>query len=565
MAELLIKNGVVFDPINEVRGERMDICIRDGKIVESLQDERSAKVIDASGCVVMPGGVDVHAHIAGGKVNSGRLFRPEDGRRGLEPKRGVCKPCSGYSVPNTYATGYRYARMGYTFVMEPAMPPLTARHTHEELVDTPILDNAAMPLLDNNWMTLQYVKEKNIDMLAAYIAWMIKATRGYGIKIVNPGGTEAWGWAKNCGLEDAVPHWDVTPAEIIRALAEANERFEMPHSIHVHGNMLGHPGNFETTLKTFDVVKGIKPSRERQVMHATHIQFFCYGGTSWRDFESKASEIADYVNKNEHITIDLGSVILGDTTTMTADGPMEYTLHKLTGRKWTNHDVELETGAGIVPFLYSGKNAVHSVQWTIGQELALLVKDPWKVVLTTDHPNAGPFIGYPILISTLMSKKRRDEVLNEIHPAVFERSSLASIDRELDFYEIAIITRASSAKILGLHEHGKGHLGAGADADVAIYDISPEERDASRIQKAFLNAKYTIKGGEIVVKDGEIVATPEGRTIYVEPECPEELMKEMMLDLERMFKEYYSVSLANYPVQDAYTPHPYVIKAPMRS
>ena len=157
MAELLIKNGVVFDPINEVRGERMDICIRDGKIVESLRDERSAKVIDASGCVVMPGGVDVHAHIAGGKVNAGRLFRPEDGRRGLEPKRGVCKPCSGYSVPNTYATGYRYAKMGYTFVMEPAMPPLTARHTHEELVDTPILDNAAMPLLDNNWMTLQYV------------------------------------------------------------------------------------------------------------------------------------------------------------------------------------------------------------------------------------------------------------------------------------------------------------------------------------------------------------------------------------------------------------------------
>ncbi len=563
MAELLIKNGVVFDPINGVKGEKMDICIRDGKIVESLHDEHSAKVIDASGCVVMPGGVDAHAHIAGGKVNAGRLLRPEDGRRGLEPKRGVCKPCTGYSVPNTWATGYRYAKMGYTFVMEPAMPPLTARHTHEELVDTPIIDKAALPLIDNNWMTLQYVRDENYEMLSAYVAWMIRATRGYGIKIVNPGGTEAWGFAKNCGLDDPVPHWDVTPADIIRALAHANERYEMPHSIHVHGNMLGHPGNYETTLRTFDVVKGISASMQRQTMHTTHIQFFCYGGTSWKDFESKADEIAKYVNENEHITIDLGSIILGDTTTMTADGPMEYTLYRLTGRKWTNHDVELETGAGIVPFLYSSRNPVHSVQWTIGLELALLLKNPWKVVLSTDHPNAGPFIGYPILISMLMSKKRRDEVMKEVHPAVFDRSSLASIDRELDFHEIAIITRASAAKILGLHNHGKGHLGVGADADVAIYGISHEESDAGAVQRAFLNAKYTIKRGEIVVKDGEIVATPEGRTFYVEPECEESLMNEVMKDIERLFKEYYTVSLSNYPVQDVYTPHPYVIRAPM--
>jgi formylmethanofuran dehydrogenase subunit A len=559
--ELLIKNGVVYDPINGVKGEKKDICIRDGKVVEEV---KNPKVIDAEGRVVMPGGVDVHAHIAGGKINAGRLFRPEDGRKGREPKTKVCRAQSGYSVPNTFTTGYRYAKMGYTFVMEAAMPPLLARHTHEEIIDIPILDNAALPLIDNNWMTFDYVKSGDIDKLAAYISWMIKATKGYGVKIVNPGGTDAWGWAKNQNLNDVSEDWGITPAEIIKALAEANEKFEMPHSIHVHGNMLGHPGNYEMTQDTFDVVKGVKTSKERQVMHHTHVQFHSYGGTRWGDFESKAKDIAEYVNKNEHMSIDMGTVILGDTTTMTADGPMEYGLYQITGRKWTNCDVELETGCGITPFLYSGKNAVHSIQWTIGLELALLMKDPWRLVLTTDHPNAGPFIGYPIVISTLMSKKRRDEVLSGIHPKVYDRSELPSIDREYDFNEIATITRAASAKILGLHEHGKGHLGVGADGDVAIYDVSPEERDTGKIQRAFLNTKYTIKGGQVVVKDGEVVATPEGRTFIVEPEFEdEEIYNEMLSDLEHKFKEYYSVTMANYPVQDTYVPHPYVIKAPM--
>jgi formylmethanofuran dehydrogenase subunit A len=562
MSSLLIKNGIVYDPINGVNGERMDILVRDGEIVE---DVKNPEVIDADGRIVMPGGVDIHAHIAGGKINAGRLFRPEDGRRGVERKMGKKKVCSGYSVPNVFATGYRYAMMGYTFVMEPATPPLLARHTHEELVDIPIIDNATLILLDNNWMSMEYVKQREYKKLAAYVAWMIWATKAYGVKLVNPGGGEAWGWNLNCNLNDTVPNFEVTPAEIIEGLARANEMFDLPHSIHIHGNMLGHPGNFETTLKTFDTVRDVSPSNERQVMHATHMQFHSYGGTRWGDFESKSNEIADYVNKKDHITIDIGTVMLGDTTTMTADAPMEYNLHRITGRKWTNMDVELEVSSGVTPFLYSGKSPVHSIQWSIGQELALLIKDPWKTVITTDHPNAAPFITYPLVISLLMSSRMRGKVIKEIHSAVNKRSILPSIEREMDWNEIAIVTRAAPAKILGLDKYGKGHLGSGADADIAIYDIKPDSfdplKDYTMIEETFLRAKYTIKSGTVVVKDGEIVATPEGKTYWVNPEIDEEMMDDMLPDLKEKFEKYYSVNFANYPVQDVYLPHPYEIKA----
>lgn len=555
--ELLITNGIVYDPLNQISGEKMDILVKDDKIVSAV---KNPKVIDADGRLVMPGGVDMHTHIAGGKINVGRMLRPEDGRRGIEPRSKLTRVCTGYSVPNTFATGYRYAKMGYTTTFEPAMPPLLARHTHEEFRDIPIVDKGAIPLLDNHWLVMEYIKSGDMDKLAAFIAWIMNATKGYGIKIVNPGGAEAWGWGKNVrDLHDIVPNFDITPAEIIHGLAEANERLNLPHSIHIHCNNLGHPGNYDTTLATFDLVKDIA-AEKRQVMHATHVQYHSYGGSTWADMESKADAIASYVNSHDHVTIDPGQVMFGDTTTMTADGPMEYELHMMSKRKWTNKDVELETGSGIIPVFYSRKVSINSIQWAIGLELALLIKSPWKTALTTDHPNGAPFTRYPEIISLLMSKKRREEALRNVHDAINKRAIISSIDRELNWEDIAIMTRSAPAKILGLDKYGKGHLGIGADADISIYGISPEEDDPRKIQSALSHAKYTIKGGEIVVKDGEIVAVPEGRTYWVNPEFDGEATKDMLDDLAVKFKEYYSVNLANYPVQDAYVPHPIEIK-----
>ena len=76
MTDLIVTNGFVYDPLNRINGEKMDIFIRDGKVVESVKDK--ANIVDASGMVVMPGGVDIHSHIAGGEVDSARLLRPEE-------------------------------------------------------------------------------------------------------------------------------------------------------------------------------------------------------------------------------------------------------------------------------------------------------------------------------------------------------------------------------------------------------------------------------------------------------------------------------------------------------
>jgi len=547
--ELLIKNGFVYDPANGVDGEKMDIAVKDGKIVSKV-DEKKAKKIDASGMIVMPGGVDIHSHIAGSEVNAGRELRPEDHFRDFERKTAVTRSGVGYSIPSTFTTGYRYSRMGYTTVMNPAMPPLEAKHTHEELNDTPMVDKATYPLLGDWWLVLEYLSKGNVEELAKHVAWIMAVTKGYAIKIVNPGGLEAWGFGHNLhSLDDRVPNFCVTPREIIRGLCKVNKLLNLPHTIHVHTNNLGQPGNYVTCLETMDCVKGLAVG-EKPAIHVTHCQFSAFKGDDWRTFESGAEEIANYVNCHSHTTLDMGQVVFASTTTMTADGPFQFGLYRLTGNKWVNHDVETETSAGIVPFRYKRKSYVHATQWSIGLELALLIKDPWKIFMTTDHPNAGPFTSYPKIIGWLMSKKARNATLNRINPRARSRSLLPSIDRELSFYEIAIMTRAGQAKALGLKN--KGNLGVDADADIAVYNVNPEKIDPSRkyrtVRRAFKRAAYTVKNGQVVVKNGEVSKHVAGATTWLNPEVSEPLKIDD--DMKRRFREYWTVEYGNYPVGD---------------
>jgi formylmethanofuran dehydrogenase subunit A len=502
--------------------------------------------------------------VAGPKVNVGRNFRPEDKLFGYKARSGIERMQGGFSVPTTIRTGYNYARMGYTTVMEAAMPPLYARHTHEEMRDTPILDQGAYPVFGNNWFVLEYLKNHEIENTAAYIAWLLKATKGYAVKVVNPGGTEAWAWGLNCeNVHDPVPYFDITPAQIVRGLIEANESLGLPHSMHMHANNLGNPGNYTTTLDTFQLSEGVRPNSKfgrDQVMHHTHVQFHAYGGDSWANVDSRSKEIMAYVNSHDNITIDMGQVTLDETTTMTADGPFEHHLTELNHLKWANVDVELETGSGVVPYVYSPDVKVCAIQWCIGLELALLAKDSMRVYLTTDHPNAGPFIRYPRIMKWLMSQEARDQQFETFkhRDKVIDATNLAGLDRELDLYEIAQMTRAGPAKSLGL-AHMYGGLAPGLEADVAIYDFNPNEPCApDDIETAFGSAEHLFKTGIPVIRDHEIASNGNKRTLWVNAKVDEN--PQVMRDVKEKFLRYYTVTFNNYEVTGHYLPNPYVIE-----
>ena len=530
-----ILNGEVYDPANGINGEIRDVYIQDGRIVDH---DAGGQTIDATGMIVMPGGVEFHAHVAGSKVNAGRKMCPEDHRDQVFAKTAITRSGVGHTIPSTFITGYHFAQLGYTTLMEAAGPPLGARHVHEEFNDIPLLDKGFFVLMGNNYFVLKFIAENEYSKLRDYVAWLLNATGAYAIKIVNPAGVDTWKWGRNVSsLEDKADTFPVTPRQIVVNLARVQQDLGLPHSIHVHCNNLGVPGNVGITIETLEAI-GDMP------IHLTHAQFNGYGGTDWTDIRSGAPELAEYVNAHENVTVDMGQVVFGPVTTMTADGPWQRRLHLLSGHKWYNADVEMETGAGVVPYKFSKRNAVNAVQWATGLELALLVEDPWRMFLTTDHPNGGPFHAYPDIIKMLMSRDYRAEVIEGVHRRARTHSGLKDLGREYSLYEIAIITRAGPAKALGLKN--KGHLGAGADGDVSIY---PKVSDPKEM---FSHPRYVVKAGDLIAQDGRILVDKPGTTLYVSPEYDQQIESA----IREEFEDFYTVTFKNYPVNyDHYLPH----------
>jgi dihydroorotase len=105
--DLVIKGGDVLDPSQNLRGRR-DIGIRFGRI-ESLEADipvaRALRVLDASGRLVLPGLVDVHAHVY---PYGSALGIPADE---LVPYQGTCTMVSaGDAGANNFAAFRRYVQ-----------------------------------------------------------------------------------------------------------------------------------------------------------------------------------------------------------------------------------------------------------------------------------------------------------------------------------------------------------------------------------------------------------------------------------------------------------------------
>lgn len=532
---MLIKltGGTVYDPAHGIDGKVMDIYVRDGRIVERPRDEeRIDQEYNLAGKVVMAGAIDMHTHIGGGKVNIARTMLPEDHRNDPEAHSELCRAGCGHAVPSTLTAGYRYAEMGYTAGFEPAMMPINARQTHLEMGDTPMIDKGAYAMLGSDDYYLRMLAaKKDQNAINDYVAWTLHSTQAMGIKVVNAGGINAFKFNQRfLDLDEQNAYYGVTPRDVLKSLSRAVYELGVPHPLHVHGNNLGVPGNVETTLNSMDGVEGYP-------MHLTHIQFHSYGTEGDRKFSSGAARIAEAINRRKNISADVGQILFGQTVTTSGDTMSQFrNAGAGSPHKSVCMDIECDAGCGVVPFKYKDKNFVNALQWAIGLEIFLLVDDPWRVFLTTDHPNGAPFTSYPHLIKLLMDKTFRNDVFATLNVDAQKMSTLAGIEREYSLYEIAIMTRAGAAKLVGLHD--RGHLGAGAAADITVYSDNPDR------EKMFAKPDYVFKDGELIVRDGKVVRVVWGATHTVKPEFDRGIEN----DIKQYFDKFHTMKMEHMKV-----------------
>ncbi|WP_295607292.1 formylmethanofuran dehydrogenase subunit A [uncultured Lamprocystis sp.] len=530
-----LAGGRLYDPAHGINGEVRDLYLRDGQILAKAPfGETPGRTYDLAGKLVMAGAIDLHTHIGGGKVNIARTMLPEDQRALVRTRTALTRTGGGHAAPSTFAAGYRYAEMGYTTAFEPAVLPVNARQAHMEMADTPMLDTGGYAMLGSDELLLQLMSEGvGQEVINNYVAWSLHAAQCIGIKVVNPGGISAFKFnARSLDVDERHPHYPLTPRDIVRTLSRAVFELGVPHPLHVHASNLGIPGNHTATLATMDAAEGFP-------IHLTHIQFHTYGTEGDRHFSSAAGEIAQAVNARKNVSIDVGQVMFGQTVTVSGDTMRQHANHHHAHpRKWTCMDIECDAGCGVVPFRYRDQNFVNALQWAIGLELFLMVDDPWRVFLTTDHPNGAPFTSYPRLIRLLMDRGFRNDQLARINPEAAAMSCLGSLEREYSLYEIAIMTRAAPARILGLAD--RGHLGAGARADITVYHQLDDP------EQTFARPMLVFKDGEVVVEDGAVTRVVGGGTQVVRPEFDPAIE----LRIGRWFDRYHSIRMANFRISD---------------
>lgn len=492
-----LKGGRVIDPANN-RDEIADIYFENGKICRKPMLRLNPDLTyDVTGKIVMAGAVDVHSHIAGGNVNSARLMLPEQQTRW---RNGQIDKMPGSAGWTAYETGRRYAQMGYTTVIEPAILPEHALQAHLEMSDIPIIDTGGLAVLGNDDFLLGMMRQKaSKQEINDYIAWVLDSTKCLGIKTINAGGPAALKFnTRVFSLDDEVPEYGVSSRQIVKTLQHAIHDLGVRHPLHVHCNNLGIAGNVGSALDTMEAAEGLP-------MHFAHIQFYGYGTEGKKGFSSASPEIADKMGEHSNVTVDVGQVLFGPTVTISCDVLRQFEGRSAASpKKWLLQDGNA-SGGGIVPYRYKANNFVNAVQWAIGLETVLMAKDLWNVIFSTDHPNGASFTRYPEIIHLLMDKDERSRWLETVPKSARTHSHLESIDRNLSLNEIAIITRSGPAKMIGAND--RGHLGDGAIADIAIYD------DKADRTEMFDRAHLVFKTGELVVENGEIMKMPKGNTI----------------------------------------------------
>ena len=535
-----IINGLIYDPTQNLNRERKVIYVKDNKIADPSENQKKEYEItfDVKGMIVMAGGIDIHSHIAGGNVNNARLLMPEIHKNFVENtlKNRINLPGRG-SRWTTDGTGYRYAEMGFTTVVEPAVLPINSFLTQLELEKIPMIDKAGLAILGNDNFLLESLnKKKGQSYIDDYVAWTISSSKCLGLKVINAGGSEVFKQGvQSFELDDIVPTYGVSSRQILKALNKANENLKIEHPLHVHCNNLGMPGNVKTALDTIDASEGRR-------MHLAHVQFYGYDDKGKRGFSSGSSELSEKINKNSNITVDIGQVLFKPTVTISSDILRQFNAKRhAKPNKWIISEVE-DGGGGIVPYIYKENNFVNALQWVIGLELFLLVKNPYQVFLTTDHPNGAPFTSYPELLRLLMDIDFRNSQISKINKSAVKMSNLTNIKRVYSLYEIAIMTRSSPAKLLGLHD--RGSLKPGCIADISIYD--PKKK----IDEMFSKASYVFKDGENIVKDGKIIKLKKGKTQTLKLNFDKRINK----DLQKWFDKFYSLDLETFVVDESFFP-----------
>jgi hypothetical protein len=435
MIDLIIRGGLVVDPLNKVHGVR-DIAVQDGKIAEIREEitVSAKKEISASGKVVIPGIIDMHTHM--------RTVLGHKHAQRMIALAGVCTTLD---------------------MAGPLEDILTSIPTSGAGVNIAVLEAA------RDGQTLSSSRPS----LAEQEAFVEKTLEAGGIGIKLLGG-----------------HFpmDTDISESFIGICSQKKAW-----IGWHVGSTKHGSNIEGMREAVSAANG-------RFLHIAHINSYCRGQISSETEE--ALEAISLLKANPNIFSESYLSPLNGTRIIVKDNvPTSKVTTTCLKRFGYSNDY-----AGMKQAILDGAAGVLADNGTIG---ALLKgkegADYWeeKETLCT-----GCFAVNPAISRFLVATAKRDDgsfVVDSFstdggcYPrnVIAENGLLLVKFGALTLDEFAVKASLNGARALGLPD--KGHLAAGADADITILDAEAEK------------ACCTIAGGKVIMQDGRLLGS--GTTI----------------------------------------------------
>ncbi len=410
-----IRNGTVYDPKNGLEGEKMDIFVAEGKIVDEIKPDA---IIDATDKTVMAGGIDVHSHVATYGLNLARFT---------------------FGFPTVGAIGHAYARMGYTHVNEPLMTLNTASYVHHELSSIPLVDTSALLVLSLYDIDKE-IREGDKASVKSALPLLLDLTKSIGIKIYD------------IRVRYAKKGFFYRGIDVTKCLKFFYDLYKAP----------------KVLLRTYPELL----DEDTDLLRGFHMALIGSG----IDDDARYEAAIEILKKG-------GAVDLGIVSPYQDEAVNMRIGYGAATEKFMSMDIGLEQPLIISEVDEKREGNTKSLRFALD---ALEYLPSSIISFSTDSPSGCLFSSYPKLFAWLLSRGNRKELMP---------------DAEYSLYELAQITRTNPARQLGLEN--KGHLGIGADADIAIYDLD-ENTDGWELEKRLGNCSFLLKGGETIIREGKL-------------------------------------------------------------
>ncbi|MFW9894884.1 MAG: amidohydrolase family protein [Candidatus Thorarchaeota archaeon] len=548
MNKLIIKNGLIYDPLTNIEGEKKDILVESGKIVDKFSNESDIKEIDATGKAVIPAATDIHTHVASQQINWVRLL-------GYYNKvfQEVWQGLTLEGIARAYIS------MGYTFILEANVFPSLAKQTIFNFQQIPVLDKGMLLNVSNFWPLEVEFQRGKIDDMAIFISDLLSKTKGFGLKVYNPFECENWNFKSL--REDLATQgrlYNFSALDVYENIVKCVEKLGLPHSAHAHIEAYENNEGKENLFKVLDRINSLGLAnnlsnrtdfKRSQILHLAHLNSYCMDGDN--------SKLINYLNESSHFTSDLSflgfnkinPIITSDRRLIQSKITMNIISNPY---KLITSAVEFE-GDSFVSLRTMDKANYHAcILWANALELALNIKSQNQLSLSLNFPNYANISDIPQIATWLISKEARESLMKGMNDKFLKNTNLFSLEKELTFFEFISISRANPAKALGLGRI-KGTLGLEADADINIIDIDPQNLDLSKeyekFQLAMNRIDYVIKAGKIVKKQNNIDLNSEGLIFWSEGHSKEE-EKDFILSKKQEFYNKYS-SIFYDSIQDS--------------